>query len=56
LFELEDNEKFVRELEKIDVSETLRELEKFTANTKGYPSDMKVITGLALAVGVSFED
>ena len=56
LFELEDSEKFLKEIEAIDLSETLRELERFTANTKGYPSDMKVITGLALAVGVNFDD
>jgi len=56
LFELEDNEKFVRELEKIDFSETLADLEKFTSDARAWPSDIGTIRRVALAVGVNFED
>ena len=56
LFELEDNEKFLKEIEAIDFSETLRELEKFTANARAWPDDMGTIRRVALAVGVNFDD
>ena len=56
LFELEDSEKFLKEIEAIDLSETLRELEKFTSDATAWPDDMRVIRRVAVAVGVNFDD
>ena len=56
LFELEDNEKFLKEIEAIDFSETLADLEKFTADARAWPSDIGTIRRVAVAVGVSFDD
>ena len=56
LFELEDSEKFLKEIEAIDFSETLADLEKFTSDATAWPDDMRVIRRVAVAVGVNFDD